>query len=143
MPRVLIAEDDDLIAKLLRTLAERNGCDTAVAADGAEALALLQRSQFDLVLLDLMMPVMNGYELIPHIRKMPNRPAVLVVTAMMGERFLELDADVVTAIIHKPFDTEFFASVIAQVAGAMSDQRQIARPAPHPAFGHPLPASRL
>jgi CheY-like chemotaxis protein len=137
MPRVLIAEDDDLIAKLLRAIAERNGCDTAVAGDGAEALEMLQRSHFDLVLLDLMMPVMNGYELIPHIRLMPNRPAVLVVTAMMGERFLELDADVVTAIIHKPFDTEFFGSVMAQVAGAMSDGRRVAQQlhAPEPDAG--------
>ena len=127
MPRVLIAEDDELIRNLLRTIAERNGCDAAVAADGAEALLLLQQSPFDLVLLDLMMPVMNGYELIPHIRMMPKRPAVLVVTAMMGDRFLELDADVVTAIIHKPFDTETFGSLIAQVAGAMSDRRRIAQ----------------
>ena len=130
MPRVLIAEDDDLVRNLLRTIAERNGCETATAADGAEALQLLQRSPFDLVLLDLMMPVMNGYELLPHIRMMPARPAVLVVTAMIGDRFLDLDADVVTAIIHKPFDTESFGSLIAQVAGAMSDRRRIAHPTP-------------
>lgn len=127
MPRVLIAEDDELIRNLLRAIAERNGCGTGVAADGVEALLLLQQSQFDLVLLDLMMPVMNGYELIPHLRTMANRPAVLVVTAMMGDRFLELDADVVTAIVHKPFDADFLGSVIAQVAGAMYDRRRIAQ----------------
>lgn len=128
MPRVLIAEDDDLIRNLLRAIAERNGCETAVAADGAEALALLRKTPFDLVLLDLMMPVMNGYEVIPHLRLMENRPAVLVVTAMMGDRFLELDSDVVTAIIHKPFDTETFGSLVAQVAGAMAARRADVRP---------------
>lgn len=127
MPRVLIAEDDELIRNLLRTIAERNGCETAVAADGAEALRLLQQSPFDLVLLDLMMPVMNGYELIPHLRTIQNRPAVLVVTAMMGDRFLELDSDVITAILHKPFDTELLGTLMAQVAGAMSDRRRAAQ----------------
>lgn len=124
MPRVLIAEDDELVRNLLRTIVERSGCETAVAADGVDALRLLQQSPFDLVLLDLMMPVMNGYELIPHLRVMLNRPAVLVVTAMMGDRFLELDADVVTAIVHKPFDTELLGSIVAQVAGAMSDRHR-------------------
>ena len=127
MPRVLIAEDDELIRNLLRTIVERSGCETAVAADGVEALRLLQQSPFDLVLLDLMMPAMNGYELIPHLRVMQHRPAVLVVTAMMGDRFLELDADVVTAIIHKPFDTELFGSIVAQVAGAMFERRRAAQ----------------
>lgn len=123
MPRVLIAEDDDLVRNLLRAIAERNGCEAATAADGAEALDLLQRSEFELILLDLMMPVMSGYELITHLRAMKDRPAVLVVTAMMGARFLELDGGVVTAIVHKPFDTETFGSLIAQIAEGMARMR--------------------
>jgi CheY-like chemotaxis protein len=123
-PRVLIAEDDDVIRMLLRRIAERSGCVTVTAADGAEALDQLQRGGFDLVILDLMMPLLNGYDLIPHIRAIRPRPAVLVVTAMMGDGFLELDSDVVTAIIHKPFDTEMLGSLIAQVAEALSARRR-------------------
>lgn len=123
MLRVLITEDDVAIRNLLRAIAERNGCDTAVAADGAEALAMLQQSRFDLVLLDLMMPVMNGYELLPHLRNMAERPAVLVVTAMVGDRFLDLDSDIVTAIVHKPFDADVLGSLIAQVARSVAAKR--------------------
>ncbi|HEX3581464.1 MAG TPA: response regulator [Thermoanaerobaculia bacterium] len=126
MPRILIAEDDDVIRKLLRALAERNGCEAVGAADGAEALALLQGSRFDLLVLDLMMPVLNGYELLPHLRLMQSRPAVLVVTAMVGDRYLQLDADLVTAIIPKPFDPENFGSLMAQLAGAMAERHESA-----------------
>ena len=123
MPRVLIAEDDDVICKLLHTIVERNGCSATVASNGAEALAALKREPFDLLVLDLMMPVVNGYEVIEHIRSMPERPAILVVTAMTGDRFLELDGDVVAAIIHKPFDTQSFGTLVADIANSMAARR--------------------
>jgi CheY-like chemotaxis protein len=124
MPRVLIADDDELIRKLLRTIAERNGCDTATAANGEEALHLLRRQRFDLIVLDLMMTVLNGYEVIPYIREIKPRPVVLVMTAMIGDGSTDLDSEVVTAIVHKPFDAEVLGSLIAQVAGSMSDSRR-------------------
>src|SRR5438067_1075788 len=99
MARVLVAEDDDLIRNLLRAVIERKGCDVVLAGDGAEALALLRQRTFDLLILDLMMPVMNGYEVITQLGGMKNRPAVLVVTAMSGDRYLDVDSKVVAAII--------------------------------------------
>jgi len=120
--RILIAEDDEMVRRLLRLVVERCGCQAEIAGDGAEALRLLNEKQFDVVLLDLMMPVMNGYELIPHLRGMAHRPAVVVVTAMLGDRFLELDSDVVTAIVHKPFDVDFLANLLGDIAARMSEK---------------------
>jgi CheY-like chemotaxis protein len=117
--RILITEDDEMVRNLLRLVVERCGCEAEIAGDGVEALRLLNERQFDVVLLDLMMPVMNGYELIPHLRVMTQRPAVVVVTAMMGDRFLELDSDVVTAIVHKPFDVDLLANLLGDIAGRM------------------------
>ena len=128
MPRVLIADDEDLIRNLLRTIIGRKGCDVTVAADGAEALALLDRRVFDLLVLDLMMPVVNGYDVLAHLATMKKRPTVLVVTAMTGERFLDLDSKIVTAILRKPFDTGLFADIAAQLARAMAATRGTVAP---------------
>ena len=127
VPRILIAEDDDLVRNLLQVIVERSGCEAYPAPDGAEALRLLNEKTFDVLLLDLMMPVMNGYELLPHLRVMSHRPAVLVITAMMGERYLELDTDVVTAILHKPFDVDFLADLVAKIGFHMALERPVDR----------------
>jgi CheY-like chemotaxis protein len=122
-PRVLIAEDDDVLRKLLAAIAVRCGCSVETAADGWEAVECLKTGTFDVVILDLMMPRMSGYEVIPHLRDMKPRPAVLVLTAMTGDRYLHLDADVVTAIMHKPFDTDFLQEMLTTLAGRMAERR--------------------
>jgi CheY-like chemotaxis protein len=122
-PRVLIAEDDDVLRKLLAAIATRCGCSAETAADGWDAVEWLKSGTFDVVILDLMMPRMSGYDVIPHLRSLMPRPAVLVLTAMTGERFLELDADVVTAIMHKPFDTDFFADMLTTLSEQMAQRR--------------------
>lgn len=122
--RILVAEDDRLIRNLLRLIAQRCGEIVDAASDGAEALALLQQHRYDVVLLDLMMPEMNGYEIIQHLRTFTERPAVIVVTAMVGDRFLELDADVVTAVVHKPFDVDSLADTVSHVAAGMAERRR-------------------
>jgi CheY-like chemotaxis protein len=59
---VLVVEDDDLTRDVLRLLLQRAGCRVTTAAHGREALACLQAARPDLILLDLMMPVMSGWE---------------------------------------------------------------------------------
>jgi two-component system response regulator PilR (NtrC family) len=122
-PRVLIAEDDDVLRKLLAAIASRCGCAVESAADGWEAVEWLKSKPFDVIILDLMMPKMSGYDVIPHVREIQPRPAVLVLTAMSGERYLQLDADVVTAIMHKPFDTDFLQEMLTTLAERMAERR--------------------
>jgi CheY-like chemotaxis protein len=83
MATILVVDDDADIRTLIRTVLETSGHDVTLAASGREALNKLKRRQYELVVLDIMMPAMSGYEVLEQIRAMPSRAAtpVIVVTA--------------------------------------------------------------
>jgi len=104
--RVLIVEDDPNIVDLMRANLAVRGFDTLVSSDGSKALALLETEQPDMVLLDLTLPEVDGFELCRQIRERSN-VAIIVVSARGGER------DKVTALnmgaddyMTKPFGIE-------------------------------------
>jgi two-component system, OmpR family, KDP operon response regulator KdpE len=104
--RVLIIEDDPNIVDLIRANLAVRGFDTLVSSDGTKALAMLETEQPDMVLLDLMLPEMDGFELCKRIRERSS-VAIIVVSARGGER------DKVTALnvgaddyMTKPFGIE-------------------------------------
>jgi len=104
--RVLIVEDDPNIVDLIRANLAVRGFDTLVSFDGSKALALLETEQPDMVLLDLTLPEVDGFELCRQIRERSN-VAIIVVSARGGER------DKVTALnmgaddyMTKPFGIE-------------------------------------
>jgi CheY-like chemotaxis protein len=88
--RILIAEDKPGSRELIRTVLEDCGYEVSEAADGGEAVAEAERSQPDLVLLDLDMPVLNGYGVIRHLRRNARFKIIpfvaLTANAMKGER---------------------------------------------------------
>jgi signal transduction histidine kinase/ActR/RegA family two-component response regulator len=88
--RVLVAEDNVVNQRVVVHWLRRFGCVPALAADGQEALALMGRQEFDVVLLDCHMPVMDGYEALRHLRadsRWRYLPVVAVTAnAMAGER---------------------------------------------------------
>jgi two-component system, OmpR family, KDP operon response regulator KdpE len=112
--RVLIVEDDPNIVDLMRANLAVRGFDTLVSFDGSKALALLETEQPDMVLLDLTLPGVDGFELCRQIRERSN-VAIIVVSARGGER------DKVTALnvgaddyMTKPFGIEeLLARIIA------------------------------
>jgi len=83
MATILIVDDDGDIRTLIQTVLETIGHDVTLAASGQEALNKLKRRPYDLVVLDIMMPTMSGYEVLEQIRAMPSRAEtpVIVVTA--------------------------------------------------------------
>ena len=104
--RVLIVEDDPNIVDLIRSNLAVRGFDTLVSTDGAKALSLLETEQPDMVLLDLMLPEADGFELCRQIRER-SPVAIIVVSARGGEQ------DKVTALnmgaddyMTKPFGIE-------------------------------------
>jgi two-component system KDP operon response regulator KdpE len=104
--RVLIVEDDPNIVDLIRSNLAVRGFDTLVSFDGSKALTLLETEQPDMVLLDLTLPEVDGFELCRQIRARSN-VAIIVVSARGGER------DKVTALnvgaddyMTKPFGIE-------------------------------------
>lgn len=113
--QILVVDDDHSIRNLLRLVAERRGLSVDVAADGAEALQLLSEHQYDLAIIDLMMPRLNGYELVTAIRGFSQRPTLVIATAMTDSLIDMLDAEIVHSIIRKPFDIEIVGSLMAAI----------------------------
>ncbi|MDZ5254216.1 response regulator transcription factor [Clostridium sp. LIBA-8841] len=104
--KVLIVDDEEHIRELIKFNLKKEGYDTAVAVNGTEALKIIKESKFDLILLDLMLPEIDGLEVCKEIRRNEETAdiPVMMITAK-GEEFdkvlgLELGAD---DYITKPF----------------------------------------
>lgn len=118
-PRVLIVEDEPNIVLSLEILLQRAGYETASSADGEAALELIRRTRPDVVLLDIMLPKLNGYEVCRVVKSDPTLSSIPVVmlTAKGQEveilKGLELGA---SAYIAKPFGN---AEVLEAVRAAL------------------------
>jgi CheY-like chemotaxis protein len=103
--RILIADDMSNGRELIRTVLERTGYEVLEAENGQEALDTIHRANPDLVILDLQMPILNGYDVIGILRKDPayeKLPVVaLTANAMQGDREKTIEAGF-TAYIPKP-----------------------------------------
>jgi DNA-binding response OmpR family regulator len=116
MATVLIVDDDPQIRDLLRLYVEREGHRAAFAADGPEALVMAGRSRPDLVLLDVMLPGLDGFEVCRQLREVSDVPVVLL-TARSGDsdKVVGLDIGADDYII-KPFSPrELMARVRVQL----------------------------
>ncbi|MGI6557294.1 MAG: response regulator transcription factor [Pseudoramibacter sp.] len=115
--RILIVEDDPLIADLERDYLEAAGYEVEIASDGETGLELAQSEKWDLFLLDVMLPGMNGFNICRAIRENSNTPIILVTakkTDVDKIRGLGLGAD---DYIVKPFSpSEMVARVKAHIA---------------------------
>jgi DNA-binding response OmpR family regulator len=106
MPLVLLVEDEETLRRVLRNLLERDGFEVAEAADGAEALSAVDRLTPDAVVLDLNLPVMDGYDVLSRLRTRTTSATlpVLVLTANGDEasevRALKMGAN---EFLTKPF----------------------------------------
>jgi len=103
---VLVVEDDASIRRLLGTSFRRDGVRVTSAKDGIEAVEALQKRPFRVVVLDLMMPRMNGWDVIDWLREHPSeKPRTLIVVSAASRDVLgKLDPEVVNAIVFKPFN---------------------------------------
>ncbi len=114
--KILVADDDQNICELLKLYLENDGYTVYVANDGKEAVSLFQTKSPDLILLDIMLPKMDGWQVCREIRKTSQAP-IIMVTAK-GETFdkvlgLELGAD---DYVTKPFDAK---EVMARVKAVL------------------------
>jgi DNA-binding response OmpR family regulator len=104
--RILVVDDDDAIQTLLDVLLLRQGFAVERASDGGEALKKLRRRSYEVVLLDIMMPRVNGFEVLQELRCV--RPEMLrrtiVFTAASDRTLAHFDEGQVFRLIRKPFD---------------------------------------
>lgn len=122
--RILVTDDDDAIRTLLFTVLRRRGFKVDTARNGKEALERLARCVYSVILLDLMMPVVSGYEVLDHLMAQPQqqRPFVIVLTA--GTEPHGLDPSLVAGTIRKPFDVELLVDTISACVASAAVQDQ-------------------
>lgn len=125
MNKILIVEDDLDIQELLQNFLQESGYDITVANDGLEAINLFSDDDFDLILLDILLPKIDGFSVCEFIRKKSQIP-IIILTALNGEKEqikgLDLQVD---DYITKPFSMPVLVRKIAAVlrrASKTSDQ---------------------
>ena len=123
MQKILVVEDDFDIQELLLNFLQEAGYDVTVANDGVEALSLYASDQFDLILLDIMLPKIDGFSVCELIRKQSQIP-IIMLTALSGEeeqiRGLDLQVD---DYITKPFSMPVLVRKIAAVLRRSNHQK--------------------
>ena len=118
---VLVADDEPNIVLSLQFLMKQAGYDVRVARDGEEAIAMITERQPDLVLLDVMMPKKDGYQVCQTIRNTPewNSMRIIMLTAkgreVEREKGIAMGAD---EYITKPFSTRYVVERVRQLLGA-------------------------
>jgi two-component system cell cycle response regulator DivK len=130
MSKILVAEDNAVNRELLRELLEMRGHTVAEACDGHEALRMIEQTQPDLLLLDIGMPVLDGFGVIRQIRENPRFASLPVVAvtayAMQGDR---------EKILSSKFDGYLSKPVNARSLGEELD-RLLSRRADHDVCDH-------
>ena len=125
-PRVLVVDDDKAVRESLRRSLEFNGYDVALAADGAEALAGMATTHPDVVVMDVMMPRLDGLETTRAMRQAGHDLPILVLTARdaVGDRVEGLDAGA-DDYLTKPFAlAELLARIRALLRRVVPDEAE-------------------
>ncbi|HEY0372826.1 MAG TPA: response regulator [Thermoanaerobaculia bacterium] len=121
--RVLVVDDEPAIRALVAKIVERAGYPVDTARDGAEAIVRLDETDYTVLVLDLMMPNVDGYALIEHIRNSEGRrPAIIVISAGDTAALRRLDGSMVHSILRKPFDIDVLGDLIAAAARTMDEE---------------------
>jgi CheY-like chemotaxis protein len=121
MTRVLVVDDEEDIRAVLDDALQQEGFHVSVARNGKEALDLLQREQGWVVLLDVHMPVVDGYEVVRRLRENPvllDDHRVMLMTAGRAVATTPVAAldHVVLAIVPKPFELDTLLEVVQRLA---------------------------
>ncbi len=124
-PRVLVAEDNATNRRLALHMLTRLGCGVDVATNGLEAIERAERTRYDVVLMDVQMPELNGLEATRKLRGGGLRTPIIAMTASVvsgdRERCIEAGMD---DYLSKPFKLEELAATLTRWAGADSDSRE-------------------
>lgn len=119
MTTVLIVEDDSATRHFLREVLKRNGFGVSTASDGSLALRRLSKQDFDLMLVDVWLPRMNGLELLSEVRQRPNRPIPVVMTSDgTPETMLKAVREEAYHYVNKPVQPEELLTILEKALAA-------------------------
>ena len=134
-PRVLVADDDHSIRQLVCTIVKRERIAVDCVADGEQAIEHLKQYEYAVILLDLMMPKVDGFSVIEYLKEHPPavKPVVLVITAYADQKFKEVDSDIVAGVLRKPFEVSELGNIVRECAtdlGEVLRERMLMRETP-------------
>jgi two-component system response regulator ResD len=113
--RALIVEDDPAIRRLVGMLLSRSGIEVDSAQNGKQAIEKIRKGGYSVLVLDLMVPEVNGFEIIEYIKVNRIALPVAVVSAVSQQMLARLDLDVVKLVITKPFDVDEFTKAVVKI----------------------------
>jgi DNA-binding response OmpR family regulator len=128
MANVLVVDDEPDILLMLRVALEASGHDAVLAPDGEAGLSRLQEGNVDCVLLDVMMPVMDGWGVLDGVAKLSDPPPVVIISARSEDRDVRraLDSGAVDYVT-KPFSLPKLVELVEQVADLDAEGRDAHR----------------
>ena len=116
--RILVIDDDEAIRTLLLIVLRRRGFAVDSARHGEEGIEAMKRCRYAVALVDLMMPVKSGWDVLDWMAACPkdDRPLAIVLTA--GTMVRQMDPEVVAGTVRKPFDVELLIDMVSACAQA-------------------------
>ena len=124
MTTVLVVDDEALIAMALEAALQDAGYQVTTAANGRQGLERLAEAQVDIVLLDMMMPVMNGPAMLAAMAADPVLSGIpVIILSSLPEATVRAQADGVAAILRKPYTAGEVLRAIGQVLGEADQPR--------------------
>lgn len=130
--RVLIAEDDVTLANALTRLLEQAGFQAMAVFNGREALDEIERQAYDLLVLDIRMPIMDGFQVMEKLQKTANRPKVIVITADTAqETVLQAMKEHVYQFVPKPFSLRALVQLVGTALNENVPPIEVVSAKPH------------
>ncbi len=120
MSKILVADDEPHILKLVTFTLANHGWETVTASDGATAVKVAETEQPDLILLDVMMPIMNGYDAAKQIRENPKTGHIPIVMLSAKSQQREIAEGLVSGAneyICKPFTPKDLVQRVSEILG--------------------------
>ena len=117
-PRVLLIDDDPSVREVVRYLVVSFGYDCETAADGASGLARFDEGGWDLVVTDLAMPRMSGWEVADGIRRRSRTMPIVLITGLVDSEVMRRADERGLPVVPKPFREEMLRTVVAKTLGA-------------------------
>jgi CheY-like chemotaxis protein len=115
--RALVIDDDAPVRRVLHAVVTGLGFETDAAANGSEGLARFESHPYDVVLTDLLMPGMTGWEVLEAVRERNPKMPVIIITGSAGHDNDRRVAQPGVALVHKPVRMDFLGSTLARVLG--------------------------
>ncbi len=111
--QIMLVDDDQEDLNLMKLALEKEGYKVVTTNNGADALDNLMNEKFDLIIIDIKMPTLSGYDLLRLVREKINHDAKMMYCSIIPEK--DVDLENVDGFVQKPFDTENFVEKVKEV----------------------------